>query len=255
MRRLLLTAAIAGAALTVMTETALAGGSWWPFDGYHQPGDVVESTTSVAWSHNSDLGIPADGPYLIYLARSDVAPESALPEQSLLVGIVEIHLGPFTAEDGQSYGPHHAVARFEIPDVAPGIYQIAHCNDPCTKTLGDIMGGWDLRVSRGSNGRPADQIAAEVRSRLPTAPLVMPEETSTEVGPAPEPAEARLADTEAAPANRQPIRFDGLWLVMAGLVGLMLMIRMVHAESRWARRPAIDHISRERGPVERCIDR
>jgi hypothetical protein len=33
---------------------------------------------------------------------------------------------------------------------------------PCTKTLGDIIGGWDLHVIAGPNGRPASEIADEV---------------------------------------------------------------------------------------------
>jgi hypothetical protein len=78
------------------------------------------------------------------------------------VGIVEIHLGPYQGADGEWYGPHHAVARFEIPDVSPGEYQITHCNSPCTKTLGDIIGGWDLHVIAGPNGRPAAEVADEV---------------------------------------------------------------------------------------------
>jgi hypothetical protein len=85
-----------------------------------------------------------------------------LPDGSIPVGIVEIHLGPYQEADGDWYGPHHAVARFEIPDVSPGEYQIAHCNSPCTKTLGDIIGGWDVHVIPGPNGRSAAEIADEV---------------------------------------------------------------------------------------------
>lgn len=45
---------------------ARAGGSAWIFDGEeYQPGDAAVSTTSVAWAHNSALGTPEDGPYLI----------------------------------------------------------------------------------------------------------------------------------------------------------------------------------------------
>ncbi len=33
-----------------------------------------------------------------------------------------------------------------VPDVKPGSYALQLCNDPCTKQLGDIMGGWDLDV-------------------------------------------------------------------------------------------------------------
>jgi hypothetical protein len=64
------------------------------------------------------------------------------------------------------------VARFEIPDVPAGSYQILHCNDPCTTTLGDIVGGWDLRVLSGADGRSPAAIAAEVRATDPSLPLL-----------------------------------------------------------------------------------
>jgi hypothetical protein len=157
-----------GLALWLMVMSApsgSAGGAVWHFDDVeYQPGDIAEATTAVAWSHNSSLGTPEDGPFVIYLAPMDSVAESwpGLPDGSIPVGIVEIHVGPYQGADGESYGPNHAVARFEIPDVPPGEYQIAHCNSPCTRTLGDIIGGWDLHVIAGPNGRPAAEIADEV---------------------------------------------------------------------------------------------
>jgi hypothetical protein len=152
--------------LTVMSApSGSAGGAVWHFDDQeYQPGDIAEATTAVAWSHNGSLGTPEDGPYVIYLAPPGAVAEfwPGLPDGSIPVGIVEIHLGPYQEADGDWYGPHHAVARFEIPDVSPGEYQIAHCNSPCTKTLGDIIGGWDVHVIPGPNGRSAAEIADEV---------------------------------------------------------------------------------------------
>lgn len=174
MRRLLPVATVTAILLGVLASAAFGGGAVWHFEGYHRPGDVVESTTSVAWDHNSDLGTPDDGPYLIYLAPADAVPASwpSIPEKGMLVGIVEVYMGPYVAADGGSYGPNTAIARFEIPDVPPGDYQIFHCNDPCTATLGDIVGGWSLRIVGGGDGRSADEIASEVMDRLLTAPVV-----------------------------------------------------------------------------------
>lgn len=150
-----------------------AGGAVWEFEGYQRPGDHIESTTAVQWEHNSMLGKPEDGPFLVYLAPNELVPQvwPGLPEEALLVGVVEVRTGPYTS-GGYSMGPHHAVARFEIPDVPAGTYQILHCNDPCTTTLGDIIGGWDLRVLSGTDGRSPAAIAAEVRAIVPSLPLL-----------------------------------------------------------------------------------
>jgi len=175
---------VSGLAFWLMVEAASsgsAGGSVWHFDdAEYQPGEIAEATTTVAWSHNGSLGTPEDGPFVLYLAPQDAVAESwpGLPDGSIPVGIVEIHLGPYQETDGEWYGPHHAVARFEIPDVSPGEYQIAHCNSPCTKTLGDIIGGWDLHVIAGPNGRPAAEIADEVWLALEESPLWTEPETT-----------------------------------------------------------------------------
>lgn len=167
----------------VATLAAAGGGAVWEFERYHEPGDHVEATTAVAWGHHASLGTPQDGPYFVYLAP--VAVEFAWPEppeEALLVGLVEVREGPY--QEGEFLmGPHHAIARFEIPDIEPGSYQILHCNDPCTTTLGDIVGSWDLRVLAGTEGRPPDVIAAEVRESARNLPLFYPEYPSTTIAP------------------------------------------------------------------------
>lgn len=159
---------------------ARAGGATWEFEDYHRPGDTVVSTTGVAWEHDSGLGTPTDGPFLVYLLENDMTilswPE--VLDQAMLVGVVEVRHGPYWSEkDELSIGPHTAIARFEIPDVPAGVYQIVHCNDPCTTMLGDIVGGWDLRILSGDSGRPAEEIAADVRAMASTVPLVTEERT------------------------------------------------------------------------------
>lgn len=209
MRRLTLIASIAALTLCAATSAA-AGGAVWHFEGYHQPGDIVESTTAVAWDHDASLGTPEDGPYLIYLspAEDELTAPSSVPEDGLLVGIVEVYEGPYTQPNGDSYGPHHAVARLEVPDVPPGEYQLFHCNEPCTATLGDIIGGWNLRIVGGEGGRSAEVVAAEVRDRLPDAPLIFA-------------AQASAGDT-VVPASSDP-----LWFWAVGVVCVLLVLRMV----------------------------
>lgn len=175
MKQLIALGTIASIIVIAMATTADAGGSVWQFEGHeYQPGDIAEATTSVAWSHDNDLGTPEDGPYFLYLAPADTEWVSwpPDPEGSMLVGIVAIDLGPFEAADGDTYGPHGATARFEIPDVATGEYQVIHCNDPCTKQLGDVIGGWGLAIVAGPNGRSADEIAIGVRGALVADPLL-----------------------------------------------------------------------------------
>jgi len=189
---------VSGLALWLMVMSApsgSAGGAVWHFDdAEYQPGDIAEATTSVAWNHDGSLGTPDDGPFVIYLAPMEAVAESwpGLPDGSVPVGIVEIHLGPYQETDGESYGPHHAVARFEIPDVPPGEYQIAHCNSPCTQTLGDIIGGWDLHVIAGPNGRPAGEIADEVWLALEEYPKWTEPETTAPGEDASEPGQDML---------------------------------------------------------------
>lgn len=278
-RRLPTVSVLALALLGITTPAVFGGGAVWEFEGYHRPGDIVQSTTAVAWSRSASLGTPEDGPYLIYLARLEPDTEdwSRTPEDGLLVGIVEVHIGPFTDAGGDSYGPNHAEARFEIPDVPPGSYQILHCNDPCTTTLGDIIGGWDLRVLSGPDGRSADEIAAEVRARIPTAPLVILEESTTTATterpatasaegeapvstkqPAREEVEPGAADEPGSVPANDPIesgqglaQFDSLWMVIVGILSLLLVVRMIRTDSGWRLRSQAEPIA---GNASRSTD-
>ena len=160
---------------------AVAGGAVWEFEQYQRPGEEVVATTAVAWDHSS-LETPEQGPYFVYLTPMEVEvawPD--LPAEAILVGLVEVHEGPYQDRAGDSMGPNHAIARFEIPDIDPGSYQILQCNDPCTSTFGDIAGGWDLRVVPGSEGRPADVIAAEVIEASKGLPLLFQQDPPTTV--------------------------------------------------------------------------
>ena len=249
--------------VTTLMITSVAyggGGAIWEFEGYHRPGDIVESTTAVTWNYDATPGTPQEGPYLLYLAPMNVEIDSwpQPPEESLLVGIVEVREGPFTDDDRSSYGPNHAAARFEIPDVPTGRYQILHCNDPCTKTLGNIVGGWHLRVIEGPDGRPAGDIAAEVEDRAVTAPLLIAAEPSTQEtavvgsstttttmaestdvvesvrvsGRSQVSAGGPGVDHPGEATGEPPARFDSLWLLMVGVVAVLLVVHIVRTQSQ-----------------------
>lgn len=177
-----------------------AGGSVWHFEGYHRPGDVVDASTTAAWGHDPGLGTPADGPFLLYLVPADSEPDTFLgiPAEPLLVGSVHIdqsHRTPGTSTTAL------ATAHFEIPSVPPGEYQIVHCNEPCTTTLGDIIGGWGLRVIGGDRGRPPEQVDADVRSSLGLEPI------------------------ELAPANGG--RLQLAWMAASGAVTAFMVVFIV----------------------------
>jgi hypothetical protein len=130
-------AANGGGALLETTEESYA------------PGEQVTAWTSVAWEFNADLGTPADGPYEAYLLPLDLdgvrllaeGPWPSIPDEALPVGQLTVSLEPYVDEHGDQYGPHTAGLEFELPELPDGRYEIVHCNEPCTTTLGDITSG------------------------------------------------------------------------------------------------------------------
>ena len=259
MRRRLVIGLLLLGLIETATGIAVAGGAVWHFDGEHQPGDIAVSVTSVAWDHDSELGTPAEGPYLIYLvpeaAGTEAWPDG--PAEGMLVGVVEIAFGPFQAEDGEWYGPHHAIARFEIPDVAPGSYLISHCNDPCTNTLGDITGGWGLQVVAGSRGRSPAEIADEVRESLtsyrhPVPPPEPEQPESADIDGSGDTMVADSVDRELAPKSRPPTSLaagsdpnradDGRWNAnWSVVIAISLAIGLVNL-IRWQGEPVRSHL-------------
>jgi hypothetical protein len=185
--------------VTLTAAPALAGGAVWELDDYYPPGDVVESATGAAWGHNPDLGTPSDGPFFVYMAKADDLPSSwpGVGPRWMLVGLVEI-----VSSDRNGYAT--AIARFEIPDVPAGSYQLYHCNDPCTTTLGDVIGSWPFRVLEGTAGRPASVVAEEVRAEL-----------FGPVGDGP-----RSGD-------------DRAWIITTSAVGLLIVVTLFKTWSVW----------------------
>jgi hypothetical protein len=136
--------ALAGAWF-VRGGAAHAGGSTWNLDRESsEPGDVVTGWASIAWEHNPDLGTPEDGPYFAFVAP--VGPgfrfgtAATIPDGAIRVAEIQVHVEPYDA-GGVRFGPHHATLQFTVPDQPPGMYEIWHCNDPCTTTLGDLSWG------------------------------------------------------------------------------------------------------------------
>ena len=190
----------------LLGSVAMAGGATWSFDGYYRPGEVVRSSTTAEWGHNPDLGTPEDGPFFVYLSNDeDVSSWPGVNTDWMLVGFVEVN---WTRLASRAI----ATARFEIPDIEPGEYHVFHCNDPCTTTLGDVVGGWGLRVVSGDGGPAPEVIAAEVAARFG---LDLPD----------------LATEETELVRRA---FDVGWLVATSFIGLYLAVDLYRTASGWA---------------------
>jgi hypothetical protein len=153
----------------------------------YAPGEQARAWSSVSWAHYEGLGTPENGPYEAYLLpmSADGLPIAAfqttwpgVPDEALHVGQLTVSLEPFDAPDGFRYGPHSAVLDFEVPEVPDGEYEILHCNDPCTTTLGDIT--WGRMEVSGSAAPPLTEVPwdeqvealriAERQATLPAPP-------------------------------------------------------------------------------------
>lgn len=161
----------------------------WSFDrDAYLPGDTAIAVTAVGWGHNPSLGTPADGPYFAYaLSLSDREAETdhwpQIPSSAIEVGEVQVGLDPVELSPGFLAGPYHARVEFIVPDVAPGTYELLHCNRPCTKTLGDIT--WGRFVVIGEQGAtvppaPSSEAPAPIAIALsPSGPTADPPPTGS----------------------------------------------------------------------------
>ncbi len=111
---------------------AASGGAVVGFDGdYYVPGDHVTGETSVGFGFGRSADLE-HGPFSAWLFRSatDFRRHAA------------VLLGPIAFEPR---GDDLAIARisFTVPDVRPGLYEIATCNHDCSvRWIGDLVGGW-----------------------------------------------------------------------------------------------------------------
>ena len=134
-------AAIVVVLVALATATAVpagAGGTHMsPVKDRYEPGEVA---TLVGYTSGGQLGWVQDGPFYAYL----VAGEAYLwSDHRLPAGSVP--LGPLSLEKkGRTL---RVSLSFPVPhDLAPGLYTVTYCNDPCTTGLGDLLGG-SLAVS------------------------------------------------------------------------------------------------------------
>ena len=113
-------------------------------------------------------------------------------------------------------GPHHATLAFTVPDLAPGMYEVWHCNDPCTTTLGDLTWGtfWI-----GPVGAPVPI------SPTPVRPVTAPVPTTTASVPSPAGAQAAAIRSPAPRRSSSGLPFvaGGLGLAVVGASTALLV--------------------------------
>jgi hypothetical protein len=147
MRRVLAIVLAACAALLDTSAPATAAADEaFNFDraGY-RPGDEAIGRAGVNWEGNLLWGTPVDGPFYAYAlplgtaAVYDASGLPVIPADARRLDEIEIRNEPIDSYPGYQVGPYSAIVQFDVPgDMAPGTYTIVHCNDPCTKTLGNL---------------------------------------------------------------------------------------------------------------------
>ncbi len=130
-----------GAVLLVTVSPVWAGGSWFePIETAIEPGDTVTIVGFSGFGPQGDPGVTAEDAFFGYLEVDRSQRTGGYPD--VHAGVVPI--GQFTTTDTglggwQQYRLH---LRFDVPaDLEPGVYNVVHCNDPCTTTFGELLGG------------------------------------------------------------------------------------------------------------------
>jgi hypothetical protein len=136
MRRIAIAGTLALGLVAPLADIAAAGGAVFNFEReYYAPGDRV--TERVTFGRGSGEPIRAEaGPFTAYLVPGSVwLEEPPIPSSAIPVGEMRLARSPIRG--------WVATVDFTLPEVAPGTYSIAFCNDPCTVSImGELTGGW-----------------------------------------------------------------------------------------------------------------
>jgi len=125
---------LVGLILAITVPTVSAGGGRWDFREAYAIGERV-TVTEVVWIQPDAryLGGIDDGPFSAHLVKG--SPDHypiPLPADA-------IDLGPVLIEPRHGSEHGDVTLDFLVPDVEPGDYVVALCNDPCRKPLGDML--------------------------------------------------------------------------------------------------------------------
>jgi hypothetical protein len=140
------------AVLSLLPTPTRAGGGMWTFPGQDPNTEGVLVVGRVAHAR-ALLGLeavekfgdqdifwagPKQGPFFGYLSPRSERPAQwgpfppPLPKDALLVGEVAF-------SETEDPGTLEVNLDFVVPAVQPGLYTLHHCNDPCTRQIGDTM--------------------------------------------------------------------------------------------------------------------
>lgn len=161
MRRTIIALLLATLAIVVPAHGASAGGNWLdfrreqPVDGKRNLGtwavmhvgqEIVAHTGIYVMNPDRLDRLGREGPFYAWLSQGDAYQGTRLPAEA-------IRLAPFTiAFDGSNGVPVRA--RFTVPDVPSGPYEVAVCNDPCTLSgFGESVQGWVTVVQTPDEAR------------------------------------------------------------------------------------------------------
>jgi hypothetical protein len=153
-------AALSAVALAAPPPAGAGGGDWlYPhrdrYDAGHQV-LLVGYTEAIARSTSDDsvlakAALRGDGPYYAYLRVDPAAVERTAPGDGSpwpYIHPTDRRMTQVTAEEvspvtpaASRYFSLRVSASFRLPrELAPAIYQVIVCNDPCTTTLGYLVG-------------------------------------------------------------------------------------------------------------------
>jgi hypothetical protein len=136
MRRIATAGTLALVLVASMSEVATGGGAVFNFDRrYYVPGDRVSGR--VTFGEGSGEPIRAEaGPFTAYIVPGSMWIDSPpIPASAIPVGEMRLARSPIRG--------WVATLGFILPEVGPGTYSIAFCDDPCTvSTMGELTGGW-----------------------------------------------------------------------------------------------------------------
>jgi hypothetical protein len=176
-RRTILTLVLASLAVVLPAQGAAGGGNWLGFRGDPGAGSsggggggnlgtygavayvgqqIVAYTGIYVMNPDRRERLENVGPFYAWLSPGEAyMNDTNLPADA-------IRLAPFTMRfDGSNDVP--VSARFTVPDVPPGQYEVVVCNDPCTLSgFGEYVQGW-ITITRTAEEARLMNLARERR--------------------------------------------------------------------------------------------
>lgn len=246
----------AASTLLVGGDTARAGGGTWAFEdqGLNReaifiPGDHVRAYTSLTlegvvsrakYKSGAYWGGPEHGPYFGYIsgpslprARPTAPP---IPDGALQVGEVR-----FT--ETRRSGVLDVTLEFVMPELEPGYYTLHHCNNPCTRQIGDTMSTpFTVVQDRGQAllaGRLQRLERRDMSFRFRMEDRVEDlQKRNAEVESEIQDLQTRLKELEGKPAAATPPQEPSMWSAVGlGVAGATLALLTLLAFGNFSPRP------------------